>query len=404
MSGSGGDRPGVILALEQALALPYCTQRFVQEGWRVIRIESTPRPGARNPGDPNRYAGVGEGDRRSYFVPPNLGKEAITLNLKEEGGRGLLKRLLVELEVDVFAVNLLPKQYEPLGIDYETLSAARPGLIWVGLSAQGPDFPVAPGYDPAIQANVGYMHLTGDPDGPPMVCGVPVIDLKAGDEAYARIYKALWQRERTGEGARIDVSMMRSSAQWLLTKTSLAALGHDPNTVTRTGNVHPIFTPVDVFPTADGFINLAVGNDLQWESLTRLEPFTHLARDEFTTNADRRERREALGAEIAEVTRQHTTDALAEMFLSARLIHARILDIPGVMAHPAVAPHLLRTRTPDGTPVPIAPNSHDTGFLADHGPELPFPATYGEDTDAVLAEAGLSGEEIGSLREEGVVA
>ncbi len=397
------ETPGVILALEQALALPYCTQRFVQEGWRVIRIESTPRPGGGNPGDPNRYAGVGEGDRRSYFVPPNLGKEAITLNLKEEGGRGLLKRLLVELEVDVFAVNLLPKQYEPLGIDYETLSAARPGLIWVGLSAQGPDFPVAPGYDPAIQANVGYMHLTGDPDGPPMVCGVPVIDLKAGDEAYARIYKALWQRERTGEGARIDVSMMRSSAQWLLTKTSLAALGHDPNTVTRTGNVHPIFTPVDVFPTADGYINLAIGNDLQWESLTRLQPFAHLARDEYRTNAARRERREQLGAEIGEVTRGHTADALSEMFVSARLVHALILDIPQVMEHPTVAPHLLRTRTPDGTEVPIAPNSHDTPYLADNGPELPFPPTYGEHTDAVLEEAGLSAGDIGSLREAGIV-
>ncbi len=403
-SGDGGARPGVILALEQALALPYCTQRFVQEGWRVIRIESTPRPGARNPGDPNRYAGVGEGDRRSYFVPPNLGKEAIALNLKDARGREILQRLLVELGVDVFAVNLLPKQYEPLGIDFDTLSAARPGLIWVGLSAQGPEFPSAPGYDPAIQAAVGYMHLTGDPEGPPMVCGVPVIDLKAGDEAYARIYKALWQRERTGQGSRIDVSMMRASAQWLVTKTSLAALGHDPASVTRTGNVHPIFTPVDVFPTADGFINLAVGNDLQWESLTRLAPFSHLARGEYTTNSDRRDRRETLCAEIGDVTLQHTTDALAEMFLSARLIHASILDIPGVLDHPAVAPHLLRTRTPDGAQVPIAPNSHDTEFLADQGPELPFPATYGEHTDAVLAEAGLSDGDIGSLRTAGVVA
>jgi itaconate CoA-transferase len=403
-SGDGGARPGVILALEQALALPYCTQRFVQEGWRVIRIESTPRPGARNPGDPNRYAGVGEGDRRSYFVPPNVGKEAIALNLKDPRGRELLQRMLVELGVDVFAVNLLPKQYGPLGIDWDTLSAVRPGLIWVGLSAQGPEFPSAPGYDPAIQAAVGYMHLTGDPADPPMVCGVPVIDLKAGDEAYARIYRALWHRERSGEGSRIDVSMMRASAQWLLTKTSLAALGHDPDTVTRTGIEHPIFTPVDVFPTADGYINLAVGNDLQWESLTRLAAFAHLACEEYTTNAGRRERREALGAQIREVTRQHTTDVLAEMFLSARLIHARILDIPGVMAHPAVAPHLLRTRTPDGAEVPIAPNSHDTAFLADQGPELPFPATYGEHTDAVLAEVGLSDDAIGSLRADGVVA
>jgi len=397
---------GVILALEQALALPYCTQRFVQEGWRVIRIESTPRPGSGNPGDPNRYAGVdfGERDRRSYYVPPNLGKEAIALNLKDPRGQQLLRQLLVELKADVFAVNLLPKQYEPLGIDYETLSAAQPSLIWVGLSAHGPEFPVVPGYDPALQSEVGYMELTGEPDGPPMVCGVPVIDLKAGDEAFARIYKALWQRERTGRGARIDVSMLRASASWLVTKMSLAGLGHDPATVTRTGNLHPIFTPVDVFPTADGFISLAVGNDLQWKSMVGLAPFAALDRPEFETNAERRERREALVAEIGEITRTIPTDELAALFASARLIHARILRIPDVMAHRAIEPHLLRTQRPDGQEVPIAPNSHDTEYLASVGNELPFPPSYGEHTDAVLAEAGLGDAEISALHDGGVVA
>jgi len=400
------EHPGVILALEQALALPYCTQRFVQEGWRVIRIESTPRPGTRNPGDPNRYAGVdfGERDRRSYYVPPNLGKEAIALNLKDPRGQQLLRQLLVGLKADVFAVNLLPKQYEPLGIDYETLSAVQPSLIWVGLSAHGPEFPVVPGYDPALQSEVGYMELTGEPDGAPMVCGVPVVDLKAGDEAYARIYKALWQRERTGRGARIDVSMLRASASWLVTKMSLASLGHDPATVTRTGNLHPIFTPVDVFPTVDGYISLAVGNDLQWKSMVGLAPFAALDRPEFETNAQRRERREALVAEIGAITRTIPTDELADLFASARLIHARILRVPDVMAHRAIEPHLLRTRRPDGQEVPVAPNSHDTGFLDSVGNELPFPPSYGEHTDAVLAEAGLVDADISALRDDGVVA
>ena len=398
--------PGVILALEQALALPYCTQRFVQEGWRVIRIESTPRPGGGNPGDPNRYAGVdfGYGDRRSYFIPPNLGKEAISLNLKEERGRQILLQLIEELKVDVFAVNMLPKQYKPLGIDYETLSAVRKELIWVGLSAHGPQFPVVPGYDPALQAEVGYMELTGDPDGAPMVCGVPVIDLKAGDEAYARIYKALWQRERTGEGARLDVSMLRASASWLLTKMSLDSLGHDPATVTRTGNVHPVFTPVDVFPSSDGYISLAVGNDLQWESMTKLAPFAGLARPEYTTNSGRREHREQLNAEIGAITRGFTTDELAELFASARLIHARIYDVAEVMAHPAVSPYMLRTTKPDGTVVPLAPSSHDTDYMISRMNQLTFPPTYGEHTDAVLKEAGLSKGEIRELKDAGVVA
>ena len=396
---------GVIVALEQALALPYCTQRFVQEGWRVIRIESTPRPGGGNPGDPNRYAGVdfGEPDRRSYYVPPNMGKEAIALNLKDPRGQEVLRRLIARLDADVFAVNLLPKQYEPLGIDYEALSAVQPRLIWVGLSAHGPDFPVVPGYDPALQSEVGYMELTGEPDGAPMVCGVPVIDLKAGDEAYARIYKALWQRERTGAGARIDVSMLRASASWLVTKMSLASLGHDPDSVTRTGNLHPIFTPVDVFPTADGFISLAVGNDLQWTSMVGLAPFGALDRSEYQTNSGRRERREQLVSEIGEITRAIPTDELAALFASARLIHARILRVSEVMAHRAIEPHLLRTQRPDGQPVPVAPSSHDTDYLASVGNELPFPPAYGEHTDAVLAEAGVTGSEIAALRSQGVV-
>lgn len=398
--------PGVILSLEQALALPSCTERFVQEGWRVIRIESTPRPGARTPGDPNRYAGEdgGDPDRFSYFVPPNLGKEAIALNLKDPRGQALLRQLIVELAVDVFAVNLLPKQYGPLGIDHETLSAAKPDLIWVGLSAQGPEFPTAPGYDPALQAMLGYMDLTGEPDGAPMVCGVPIIDLKASDDAYGRIYKALWHRERFGEGTRIDVSMARASASWLMTKMSLAALGHDPASVTRTGNVHPVFCPVDVFPTADGFLNLAIGNDLQWESFTKLEPFTALARPEYETNAGRRERRDVLIAEIAAITPRFTTDGLSQMCMGARLVHAAILDIHGVMEHPAVAPHLLRTTRPDGEVIPIAPCCNDTPFLAARGGELPYPPRYGEHTDAVLAEIGVGDGEIAAMREDGVIA
>jgi len=399
-------RPGVILSLEQALALPSCTERFVQEGWRVIRIEATPRPGQKTPGDPNRYAGeeCGDGDRFSYFVPPNLGKEAIALNLKDPRGQELLRKLIVELGVDVFAVNMLPKQYVPLGIDYDTLAAAKPDLIWVGLSAMGPAFPKAPGYDPALQAMLGYMDLTGEPDGAPMVCGVPIIDLKASDDAYGRIYKALWHRERFGEGTRIDVSMARASASWLMTKMSLAALGHDPATVTRTGNVHPVFTPVDVFPTADGYLNLAIGNDLQWESFCKLEPFAALARPEYDTNAGRRERRDALIAEIAAITPRFTTAELSELCMGARLVHAPILDVHQVMEHPAVAPHMLRTTGPDGGSVPIAPCSHDTPHLQQTSGALPYPPHYGEHTDAVLGEIGMGEGEIAAMRGEGVIA
>ncbi len=124
------DRPTVI-AVEQALSMPYATLRFVHLGWRVIRVEPTPVPGRRSKGDPNRYIGrpVAGDDRHSYFVGPNVGKEAIAINLKCEKGRDLLARLVRDLSVDVFCTNTMPMRHEALGIDYETLAAAREALI-----------------------------------------------------------------------------------------------------------------------------------------------------------------------------------------------------------------------------------------------------------------------------------
>ena len=180
--------------MEQALSLPYATLRFAQLGWRVIRIESTPGGGL--PGDPNRYIGVRvvDDDRRSYFVAPNVGKESIALNLKNPAGQALLRRLIRELDVDIFCCNTVPRRYEQLGIDYETLRSVKPDLIWAGISAMGPAYPDAPGYDPVIQAMAGYMELTGDPAGPPTLSGVPLVDLKAGDEVYANVMLALAER------------------------------------------------------------------------------------------------------------------------------------------------------------------------------------------------------------------
>jgi len=197
-----------ILSMEQALSLPYATLRFAQLGWRVIRIEATPS-GAGLPGDPNRYIGtrVAGDDRRSYFIAPNVGKEAIALNLKDPRGQALLARLIRELDVDVFCCNTVPSRYRGLGIAPATLRAVKPDLIWAGISAMGPRYPDAAGYDPVIQAMAGYMEVTGERSGPPMLTGIPVIDLKAGDEVYAGVMQALLERHETGDGAEIHVSM-----------------------------------------------------------------------------------------------------------------------------------------------------------------------------------------------------
>ncbi|HJL53486.1 MAG TPA: CoA transferase, partial [Arenicellales bacterium] len=142
-------KPGVILSMEQALSMTYATLRFAQLGWRVIKLESTPLREGALPGDPNRYVGsvVADEGRRSYFVGPNLGKEAIALNLKSDEGKQALKRIIRELDVDIFCCNTLPARYEELGIDYDTLKEVKPDLIWAGISAMGPEYPNAAGYD-----------------------------------------------------------------------------------------------------------------------------------------------------------------------------------------------------------------------------------------------------------------
>src|SRR5262245_35429066 len=127
----------LVLSLEQAVALPYATLRFRQLGWRVIRIESTPQGADERPGDPNRYAGRVFADEglRSFFVPPNVGKEAIALNLKSGRGQELLLRLIATLKADVFCCNILPTRHAALGIDYPALKRARQDLVWASISA-----------------------------------------------------------------------------------------------------------------------------------------------------------------------------------------------------------------------------------------------------------------------------
>ncbi|MBN2561948.1 MAG: CoA transferase [Phycisphaerae bacterium] len=393
-----------VLSLEQALSLSYATSRFVHLGWRVIRIEATPS-GDRLPGDPNRYVGK-EGERpdqHAYFIGPNVGKESISLNLKEEKGRAVLKRLITELSVDIFASNTLPKRYRELGIDYETLSAASPGLIWAGLSAMGPDYPGAPGYDPAIQAITGYMDLTGDPDGPPTLCGVPFVDLKAGDEVFANVCLALAERASTGKGTRIDVSMAQAAASWLVTTIPLLDLGYEPHEVQRSGNEHREFVPVNVYPTSDGYIYLAIGNDVQWARLISIKAFASIGSPTRETNAGRRQERASIHKDVGAVTRDFKTAELVELLGAKGLVAAPIHTVPQVIDYPPIRDALLETRTPSGRPVRLPPPSVERVYLASTERHLRYAPSYGQDTVMVLEEAGFSHKEIADLRESGMI-
>ncbi len=390
-----------VLSMEQALSLSHATLRFAHLGWRVIRLEAAPS-GKGLPGDPNRYIGtkVVDDDRRSYFIAPNVGKETIALNLKEASGRELLHRIIKELDVDIFCCNTLPSRYEALGIDYPTLSQINPQLIWAGISAMGPDYPNRPGYDPAIQAMVGFMEVTGDPNGPPMLAGVPVIDFKAGDEVFANVCLALAELSETGKGSEIHVSMLQAASSWLTTTLPLLDFDCHPSEVSRCGNEHRKFIPVNAYPTADGFVFVAIGNDVQWERLTDVKEFASLRNEGRKTNAGRIKDQRSIHEEMAVATSRFRTLDLMNILESKKIPHAPINTIRQVRDMDAIAPKLTTTKTPSGQTIHLPPMAVDleVGVV-----DLEFAPSYSQNTVAVLAEAGLSDGEIERLAKEGII-
>jgi phenylsuccinyl-CoA transferase len=403
---TSADRKPVVVSVEQALSMPYATLRFVHLGWRVIRIEPTPLPGRKSKGDPNRYIGtpVAGEDRHSYYVAPNVGKEALALNLKTPEGQEVLHRLLDELEVDVFCTNTMPGRHAGLGIDYETLSKGREGLIWAAISAMGTAHPDVPGYDPAMQALCGYMDLTGAPDGPPLQCGPPLIDLKAGDEVFAQVLLGLLDRAQGGRGRKIDVSMAHAAVSWLQTFLPMLEMGSDPADIRRSGNEHRQFIPVNSYATNDGFIYMALGSDAQWIRLVAERMFATLDQERFMTNEGRRADKKELHALIGGITARHSKADVSAVFERAAIPHSPISLIEEVGKLPFVRDTALHTTTPDGRRIILPPPALPTEWLNEHGGEIPFAPAYGADNDSVLQEIGYSGTRISELRAEGVLA
>lgn len=401
MSSASGDlfRNLVILSLEQALTLPFLTYRLALEGARVIRVENPQR------GDPNRYVGenvLGEEGMNTYYLPYNAGKEAITLNLASAEGQAILHELIRRLPVDIFACNTLPKNYAKLGIDYETLRQLKPDIIWVGITGFGPEVN-EPAYDPILQARSGFMDLTGEPDGPPQVFGLPMVDLGAAEHAYGQVMKALYRRAVTGKGSRVDIAMFRSAVSWMVIPVMMArSFGH---VMRRRGNTHPFFAPVSVYPTADGYVYIAVGSDRQWERVTQLPGFEKLARDEYRHNTGRIAAKEQLNREIAEITRTHTTDELLALFGDIGVPISRVATLAEVVEDPLVVPDMVYARDPrTGVEITMPPPPVISPYLRERGMRLSFPPRLGEHNQRVYGEVlGYSPEEVTALRERGVV-
>ncbi len=396
----------VVLSVEQALSMSCATLRLVHHGFRVIRVEPTPLPGRRSKGDPNRSIGrpVAGEDRHSYYVAPNAGKEAVALNLKRPEGRELLRRLVRELPVDIFCTNTLPVRHEALGMGYETLRRERPELIWCSISAMGPEAPEVPGYDPMLQALCGYMDLTGPADGPPMQCGPPLIDLKAGDEAFTQVVLALAQRAAGGGGRRIDISMAQVAVSWLHTFLPMLDMGSPPEELRRAGNEHRQFIPVNAYRTRDGYIYVAIGSDAQWGRLVREPMFRSLGQERFATNEGRRRDKAELHRSIEGITREHSFAEVETSLNGAAVPCSPITPIEQVMDLPCCRAAALRTVAPDGTVVRLPPPAVSTPYLEEIDGCLPFAPAYGEHTEPVLAEVGVAASEIAALKAGGVVA
>ncbi len=406
-----------VLSMEQATTLPYLTYRLVQDGARVIRLENPPR------GDPNRWVGpdvLGEAGMYAYFLPNNAGKEAITLNLATERGRAILRELIRRLDVDIFATNQRPKDYARLGIDEVTLRAIKADLIWLGITGFGPDSNEA-AYDPVLQARAGWMDLNRPSPSPsvpgfspvggggeggeggPLTFGLPLVDLGAAEHAYGQIMKALYLRATTGQGQRIDLSLFRSAVSWLVSPVTLQA-SFDLSTA-RQGNRHPFFAPVDVFPTRDGHIYLAVGNDRQWEAITRLPGFDRLANESYRTNAGRIADVEALCRRLAAATRQVSTEELVRSLRQAGVPVAQVSRIADVLHDPVLRGESLRARDPrTGVEIVLPPPPVTTPYLISAGRRLSFPPRLGEHNAAIYGAAlGYSARELEDLHQEGVI-
>jgi len=387
-----------VLSLEQATVVPYLTYRLSMDGMEIIRLEHPVY------GDPNRMIGenvLREERMNTYFLCINAGKKAVTLNLADPEGRDLLYKLIGELDVDIFVTNQLPKNYEKLGIDYDTLKSVKSDIIWLGVTGFGPDSNEA-AYDPILQARSGLMEMTGEGGGTPQVMGIPLPDMGTSEHAYGLLMKALFKREMTGQGTRIDVSMFESSVSWLTVPITLAASFDREST--RRGNTHEFFCPVSVYETENGFVYLAVGNDRQWKTMVAQEMFTSLDKPEYEQNSGRIRDVVNLNRLINAITRRNSSEELIDLFNSITVPISKIKPIKEVISDPLVKKKLLHaTDTVTGVSITLPPPPNITPFLEENKNRLSFPPRFGEHNQKIYKSIGYTNEEIARLKEKGVI-
>jgi len=319
-----------VLDLSRVLAGPYCTMVLGDLGADVIKVEPPEGDETRAWGPP-----FAEGES-AYYLCINRNKRSMTVNLKSDEGRAILRELA--LKSDVLVENFRPGTLARYGLDDETLRPDHPRLVYCSISGFGQTGPLRerPGYDFMIQAMGGIMSVTGDPDGEPMKVGVAVADLFAGQNAVIAILAALQARERNGEGQYIDIALFDSQLGWLANVTSNFLISG--NLPKRYGNAHPNIVPYQVFEAVDGWFALAVGNDKQFVRLCDVIDRPEWSSDErFTTNAARVANRDKLIPLLKSIFTLRRVDEWLSLLESAEIPCGPINTLDKAFANPQVA-------------------------------------------------------------------
>jgi crotonobetainyl-CoA:carnitine CoA-transferase CaiB-like acyl-CoA transferase len=391
-----------VLDLTRVLAGPTCTQMLGDLGAEVVKVE---RPEA---GDDTRGFAppfVPNTRESAYFVGVNRNKRSVTLDIARPEGQAIVHRLLEGGGCDVLVENFKVGALAKYGLGWEQLKARHPRLIYCSITGFGQDGPYAPrpGYDALIQAMGGVMSLTGAPGGSPQKVGIPVADLFAGLYGCIGVLAALNHRNATGEGQRIDIGMLDTHVAWLANQgMNYLATGENPP---RLGNQHPNIAPYQEFPTRDGYIILAVGNDPTFERFCRAFGLDHLLADErFATNAGRVENRHLVTDTLTPVMRGRTTAEWIGALEALKIGCGPINTLEQVFADPQVRARGCVVEMPHASGETVKVIANPVRLSATPPAYRSPPPTLGQHTQEVLREKlGIGEAELADLRSKGIV-
>ena len=382
-----------VIALEQAVAVPFATRQLADLGARVIKVE---RPDV---GDFARGYDTTVRGLASHFVWLNRSKESLTLDLKRPEARDVLARLIAR--ADVFVQNLAPGAADRLGLGAEALRARHPRLIVCGLTGYGSSGPYAgkKAYDLLVQSEAGLLSITGTPETPSKV-GLSIADIAGGMYAYSGILTALLQRHQTGLGTVLDISLLEALGEWMGYAMYYTMGGTPP---ARTGASHATIAPYGPYPTSDGQVIFGIQSNREWEAFAAgvlLRP--ELAADgRFQSNQLRVQHREAMDAEIHRTLGTLSTTEVVSRLDAAQIANARLNSVQQFIDHPQLAGRQAwrQVDSPSG-PIPaLLPPVR----LAGVEPVMdPIPA-LGQHSAAILVELGFDPDTIARWQRERVI-